>query len=96
MQYEFSNLWVDEDGFSVQLSFQNRPASLYVPLGAVEFFADPTAEFGLQFRTKESLTIAAPVEDNAPATEASVPEGSNIVQLDSLRAKQKQRHDDTS
>lgn len=49
LQYEFYNLSVGDDTFSVQLSFSNRPATLIVPFDAVLQFADPSAEFGLRF-----------------------------------------------
>ena len=49
LQYEFSNLKVDDTGFSVLLSFSGVPTEVYIPFAAVKFFVDPEAGFGLQF-----------------------------------------------
>jgi hypothetical protein len=49
LQNQFSDLLVDEDGFSVTLSFSGARQRLYIPFAAVLSFADPAAQFGLQF-----------------------------------------------
>jgi hypothetical protein len=49
LQYQFSNLRVDKDCFSVALSFNNVLEHLTVPFDAVTGFADPSVKFGLQF-----------------------------------------------
>ena len=53
LQYQFENLSVTRRGFSVTLSFDGRKDSVYVPFGAIISFADPSVEFGLQFREGE-------------------------------------------
>lgn len=55
LQYQFHNLKVDEKGFSVTLSFTGNQESVYVPLSAITTFADPSVQFGLQFREAESF-----------------------------------------
>lgn len=50
LQHQFWNLEVNEDSFSVELSFQNKVERLFIPFEAVTAFADPFAKFGLQFR----------------------------------------------
>ena len=49
LQYQFSNLKVEEERFSVSLSFNNVLEHLVVPFDAVTGFADPSVKFGLQF-----------------------------------------------
>ena len=69
LQHEFWGLEVSDDRFCVTLSFNNVPQRLEVPFSAVTVFADPSVEFGLQFRSN-----AAPVEDApTPATVAKLP-----------------------
>lgn len=49
LQYQFANLVVEEERFSVSLSFNNVLEHLVVPFDAVTGFADPSVKFGLQF-----------------------------------------------
>jgi uncharacterized protein len=49
LQHQFWDLEVDEEGFSVTLSFHDQLHRLHVPFAAVKVFADPGVEFGLQF-----------------------------------------------
>jgi len=49
LQHQFSGLEVSDDAFSVTLSFNKIPAPLTVPFAALTHFADPPANFGLQF-----------------------------------------------
>ena len=49
LQHRFSDLQVGEEGFSVTLSFQNRPHRLTVPYAAILDFTDPAASFRLHF-----------------------------------------------
>ena len=50
LQHQFWDLDVDEDGFSVTLSFSGKPERMVIPFSAVTGFADPSAKFGLQFQ----------------------------------------------
>lgn len=50
LQYQFSDLYVDDEKMSVTLSFNNVPERLVVPLAAVSIFADPSVNFALQFQ----------------------------------------------
>jgi len=47
IQYEYWNLNVKKDSFSIDLSFNNINANLKIPFSAVLSFADPFANFGL-------------------------------------------------
>ena len=50
IQHRFWDLKVDDDGFSVGLSFGGVPATLAVPFAAVTAFHDPAVEFSLTFQ----------------------------------------------
>ncbi|MBY6240886.1 SspB family protein [Methylosinus sp. Sm6] len=64
LQHQYSNLVVDERGFSVCLSFRSIPEQLYVPFDAVTVFSDPSVEFGLKWEVEEG---PAGPRDEAPA-----------------------------
>ena len=51
LQHQFWDLKVTDDAFEVGLSFGGVPERLFVPLDAVAKFADPAAQFALQFET---------------------------------------------
>ena len=50
LQYQFQDLKVDTNGFEVTLSFGGIREKIYIPYTAVTTFADPSVQFGLQFR----------------------------------------------
>lgn len=50
LQYQFQDLFVDDVGFGVTLSFDNIKENLVIPFAALSAFADPSVKFGLQFR----------------------------------------------
>jgi hypothetical protein len=50
LQYQFQNLHVSREGFSVSLSFSGNKEEIYVPFAAITTFADPSEQFGLQFQ----------------------------------------------
>lgn len=54
LQYQFWDLEVGDDVFSVTLSFSDVPEKLTIPFDAVAAFADPSVRFGLQFDVGES------------------------------------------
>ncbi|BGE86388.1 SspB family protein [Methylosinus sp. 3S-1] len=66
LQHQYSNLVVDERGFSVCLSFRSIPEQLYVPFEAVTVFSDPSVEFGLKWEVEEASSSAPRDETPAP------------------------------
>ena len=50
LQYQFQDLIVESQGFSVVLSFNGVKEKIYIPFTAITTFADPSVQFGLQFR----------------------------------------------
>ena len=49
LQHQFWDLEVDDNAFSVTLSFNDQLQRLVIPFAAIKVFADPGVEFGLQF-----------------------------------------------
>lgn len=78
LQHQFWDLEVDEDGFSVTLSFSDQLHRLHVPFSALKVFADPGVEFGLQF-TLESDAEITPLRGAPQATAASVTEAKALI-----------------
>ena len=77
MQNQFSGLNVTEDAFEVTLSFQKLPARLFVPFAAMTGFADPSVQFGLQFKNATA--------QNQPAGSAREPTKSmGVPSVDTL------------
>ena len=88
LQHQFWDLVVDDDGFSVALSFSGSTEHLRIPFAAITGFADPSAKFGLQFQTIDADELddePAPAHsaDNTPKGE----ESGKVVALDAFRKK---------
>jgi hypothetical protein len=93
IQHRFWDLKVEDDGFTVGLSFGGVPSTLNVPFSAVTQFHDPAVEFALTFHADAA---EAPPEDHEEA-ENDVPagddvagakeDGSNVVSVDFTRKK---------
>ena len=97
LEHQFWDLEITEEGFSVTLSFQNKPEHLNVPFAAITAFADPSVKFGLQFQTAtgEEAPASAPAPiiptvPDAPAAKskpAAETKSGEVVTLDSFRKK---------
>ena len=92
IQHRFWDLKVEEDDFTVGLSFGGVPATLHVPFAAVTQFHDPAVEFALTFQANAE---EAPREEHeeagndAPEAADAEPrdDGSNVVNVDFTRKK---------
>jgi hypothetical protein len=73
LQYQFWGLEVEDDRFSVTLSFNGRNERLVVPYEAVSAFADPSVKFGLQFDSAKPAKDAKDTTASVPATAAAKP-----------------------
>jgi uncharacterized protein len=62
LQFQFYDLQVDDNAFSVTLTFNNNPERLIIPIRAITVFADPSVNFVLPFQSAE-----APVAEEAAA-----------------------------
>jgi hypothetical protein len=97
LQHQFENLVVSDDHVGVTLWFKGKEARLEVPFDAVIQFADPSAQFGVNFDATDSPAAnedeeAADAADPAHAGETAKKadkkgDGADIVSLDSFRKK---------
>jgi hypothetical protein len=93
LQHQFWDLKVTEEGFSVVLTFQDIPQTVYVPFNALLSFMDPGVRFGLHF-TPPPASEAKPDPAHIKPTEMPKPGGpsegadsSNVISLDQFRRK---------
>jgi hypothetical protein len=100
LQHQFWDLEVEEQAFSVTLSFSDQMQRLRIPFAAIKVFADPGVEFGLQFTLEEDGEPAAEGEqvkllgaqergrdDEADKEDRAAGSGAEIVALDRFRKK---------
>ena len=89
IQHRFWDLKVEDDRFSVGLSFGGVPSTLVVPFAAVTDFVDPAVDFSLKFQTNAEVMEPEEhdeAENDAPETEAAE-DGSNVVSVDFTKKK---------
>jgi hypothetical protein len=97
LQHQFWDLEVDDEAFSVGLSFGGRPEHIRVPFGALTAFLDPGAEFGLRFdgvpappsgdAPTSKVDGASAAEDGSKPGEAAVRTPAEVVSIDKFRKK---------
>jgi hypothetical protein len=89
IQHRFWDLKVENDAFSVGLSFGGVPSTLRVPFAAVTDFVDPAVDFSLKFQANaadpEHEEHEHAENDEPAATPAD--DGSNVVSIDFSRKK---------
>lgn len=93
LQYQFENLIVDDNKFSVRLNFNGVRENLEIPFRAITSFIDPSVNFKLEFQyktgngdisqdnTKDSLEKTAVIKNKKTSN--------NIIALDKFRHKNK-------
>ena len=89
IQHRFWDLKVEDDMFSVGLSFGGVPSTLRVPFAAVTQFHDPAVEFSLTFQANAENgqhEEHEEAENDAPRGETA-DDGSNVVSVDFTRKK---------
>jgi len=104
LQHQFWGLQVDEDAFSVSLSFNKRPELLHIPYSAISSFFDPAVQFGLQFKpadgdgmgeaTTAGLTSMPLAGDDEAAVETAA-EAAELADGDGETAPEAEAADDT-
>ncbi len=97
LQYQFSDLNVDDENLGVTLSFNNVPEQLVVPLAAISIFADPSVNFALQFQPMDEELDESDFildEDDGPDDDGSgggkkkaEDKTGEVVSLDKFRKK---------
>ena len=83
IQHQYSNLFVNNESFSIELSFNGIPQTLVIPFEAVTYFGDPYAKFGLSFANRaddEAITA-----DETPQKASR--EIASVVSIDAFRKK---------
>ena len=89
IQHRFWDLKVEDDIFSVGLSFGGVPSTLTVPFAAVTDFVDPAVDFSLKFQPNgatEGHEDHDQAQNDLPVTEP-VEDGSNVVSIDFTKKK---------
>jgi hypothetical protein len=88
IQYQFWNLKILEDGFSVDLSFSGMQETLVVPFSSLTAFVDPSVKFALQF-TPSFGDNSSPHEADKISfkQKAESEEEGKIISFDSFRKK---------
>ena len=94
LQNRYWDLVVDDERFSVGLSFGQVPSKLVIPYRAITGFHDPAVNFELRFQAAEDPEDGpgghdAAENDAASAAPQGVPveDGSNVVAVDFKRKK---------
>lgn len=99
LQHQFENLKVTDDHMGVTLWFKGKEARLEIPFDAITQFADPSAQFGVNFDvtdapaanedagTEESAADEPEIDKDAPKESAKKGDGADIVSLDAFRKK---------
>lgn len=88
LQHQFWDLVVEEDEFSVTLSFGGSRHPLTVPFDAVTSFADPSARFALAIEEPDRGGDDGPeeaAEDPAPDDSDDAGPRAKVVELDAFR-----------
>ena len=94
LQHQFWGLEANADHFAVTLSFNRVSERLVIPYAALTTFADPSVQFGLQFKAGQAgATAGGPVPALAPAADKPAAEKppekkpGEVVALDTFRKK---------
>jgi len=87
LQNKYWDLKVYDSYFQVSLTFNQIPAQLTIPFGAITAFVDPAVNFALQFQAQDGDIGPEAHEEpeNDPVAEgagAGAEDGSNVVTVD--------------
>jgi len=67
MENQYWDLVVDDDKFSVTLSFGGAPETLVIPYAGITAFVDPSVQFSLQFDPNTDDALEAPPQPREEA-----------------------------
>ena len=91
IQHQFWDLDIQENHFSIALSFGGKKETLSIPFMAVVEFNDPSVGFGLQFALEMGDEPILSDEDETPPETAQDTQiggdSADVVSLDSFRKK---------
>ncbi len=71
IQHQFENLIINDDKFSVTLSFDGKKEAIVVPFMALTSFADPGVKFGLKFNLVDDAVYLDEADEKKPPAVAS-------------------------
>ena len=90
LQHQFWDLTIDDQKFSVVLSFNGKKKNISVPFNSITSFSDPSVGFSLQFK-KDFLTQNTKKETKVLSSKFNVDEkkkfNAEIFSLDAFRSK---------
>lgn len=97
VQYQFEDLKVFDDHFSIKLKFDGVEEKVVVPYKAMTAFADPVEKISLQFHYSqenpeanfEYEDVVRDEMDSDPFSSGDTIETSNVIQLDKFRPSNK-------
>jgi len=89
IQNRYWDLTVDDERFSVGLSFNQVPSKLIIPYSAITGFQDPAVHFELRFQAQDEPDGPEPQHEPAENDSVVTPveDGSNVVSVDFKRKK---------
>ena len=88
LQNRYWDLVVDDERFSVGLSFNQVPSKLVIPYRSITGFHDPAVNFELRFQADgPEEAVAHDAAENDAAQAAPVEDGSNVVSVDFKRKR---------
>jgi hypothetical protein len=87
IQYQFWNLKVAKDYFSVDLSFNGVQETLTIPFAALTAFVDPSVKFALQFTPSFEENDSPTSRENHETSKNKSEEDGKIISFDSFRKK---------
>ncbi|NNU15408.1 stringent starvation protein B [Parvularcula sp. ZS-1/3] len=93
LQHQFDDLTIDEERFSVTLQFKGVPENIVIPFSSITQFADPSANFVLQFQSVEEIEAEMEAAPEEPEDDPTDPDdtppsgGADVVSLDRFRKK---------
>ena len=90
LQHQFWNLTIDDQKFSVVLSFNGKKKNISVPFSSIVSFSDPSVGFSLQFK-KDFLTENIKKEKKLSSNKSNKDKkqkfNAEIFSLDAFRSK---------
>ncbi len=92
IQYQYENLLVDDDSFSVRLHFSGQSCDLHIPFAALTAFVDPFLKFAFQFKVEGAANADRTDAESKTSADTPVPvdeqeKTADVVALDSFRKK---------
>ena len=90
LQHQFWDLTIDNNKFSVTLSFNGKKKNISIPFNSITSFSDPSVGFSLQFKRDfltENIIKEKPVSSNKLSKKNNQKFKAEIFSLDAFRSK---------